>query len=233
VMSDASLWPAKVKILRGMSLKNPDGQSLDLPAGTSCTVVNFDEQGVFSVPDNVDARLNLNFANTDMLDSARERAAMEPAQRNSRIIDIVREIMVDSSGKPFTHPGLDETKVFVFYYGAGWCKPCQLMSPELVKWVKANAASNPHMTVIMLSGDEKESEMLAYMKERKMPWPAVAREAWLASPVFKSMSKGTYPQLLITDRFGKVIYNEGDADREQIEKHLAALQKVSESGAAK
>jgi thiol-disulfide isomerase/thioredoxin len=231
VMDDASLWPDEVKTRRPVRVDGPLGLQKTLPAGTPLWLAVYDKQGVYLYPPGLETHVNVKFEGTDMLAVAREKVLIEKEKRPSRLIDGLRSIMLDSSGKPFTNPGLDDTKVFIFYYGANWCQPCHQFSPLLVKWVNENAAKNPHMTVVMLDADEKDADMLKYLTDEKMPWPTVRMTAWKQSHVFAANQREGYPQLLITDRWGKIIYNEVGGGPSDIKLHMENLAKLSESGA--
>jgi len=113
-------------------------------------------------------------------------------------------------------------------------KHCIRGSPpvSIAKWVNDNAAKNPHMTVVMLDADEKDADMLKYLKDEKMPWPAVRMTAWKQSHVFAANQRDGYPQLLITDRWGKIIYNELGGGPSDIKLHMENLAKLADSGAA-
>lgn len=232
LFNDASLWPAKIKTIRPLSGIGADGQPVTLPAGSSFTVSNVDEQGVLGVVDDFGINLTLPIGDTDLVAAAQERAAIEPAKRSSRIIELFRDKLVDASGNKVNPATVDDATIFVFYVGANWCEQCHQLSPYVAKWVKANAAANPRMCVIMLNSDEKESEMLAYMTEGRMPWPAVRRDDWLKS-FFSPMIIGALPQVTIMDRYGKVISSRNGGDPQSIQRHIAELQKVATGGAAK
>jgi len=238
VMEDASLWPDTVHIKRVAKIDTMQGLTdRTVPAGTECGLAWFDQQGVYMRPlsfnqDEI-GHVNSSIQYTDLMDGARERAGIEPAKRASRLVEGVRDKMVDASGKPVTKENLDQTKVFVFYYGAQWCPNCHLLSPELVKWVNEFGAQNPHMTVIMLDGDDQPSEMFKYMNEEKMPWPAIKKADWGKVPVFNAVRRDDWPQLLITDKWGKVIYNEGGGGPSDLALHKEALRKLNGSGTAK
>lgn len=233
VMADASLWPDTIKPRRPVKIIGPMGLTKTVPAGSPLTLAWFDEQGVYCLPVGIEQHVNLKFEGTDMIGVAREKIGVEKSQRPSRLLNGVRDVMVDADGKKFSQPGLDDTKVFIFYYGAQWCTWCHKFSPDLVKWVNENGSKNPHLTVIMLDGDEKDADMFAYMKEGKMPWPAIRMADWKKVPAFVAMQRESWPQLLITDRWGKVIYNEVGGGPKDIALHTEALKKLAEGGAGK
>src|SRR4029078_12728540 len=123
------------------------------------------------------------------------------------IADAIKASLVDADGKPVKKDDLDQTKLFALYYGASWRGPCRQFSPSLVKYVNQVAAANPKLTVVLVSFDEKDEEMLKYMKEEKMPWAAIPMAASKKSHLLRSYGKGSIPQLMIVDKYGKVLAN--------------------------
>ena len=61
------------------------------------------------------------------------------------------------------------TKCYLFYYTASWCGPCQLFTPELVKFYKSN--KNENFELVLITSDREEESMELYAREKKMPWP--------------------------------------------------------------
>ena len=198
---DSSLWPQKVKCYLGFTLDNgkniPDGTELDLVS------LNQHEVTVHSRPDR--ATMATKIAQTDVFARARELAPIEPAKRPSRVAEALRKVMVDSNGKPYTSAALDDAQVFALYYGASWCGPCHAFSPQLIKYVNEVGPKNPKLMVVLISSDEKDADMLKYMTEQKMPWPAVSMAEMNKSPLLSSQIKGAIPQFVIMDRGGKVL----------------------------
>jgi thiol-disulfide isomerase/thioredoxin len=227
---DASLWPDKVTAKLTFDLTT--GKSI--PAGTEFDLVSFDGQGVNIYTDKPEpARLHARLADTDIFPRARERVLIDPAKRPSRMVEALKANLVDNKGQAVTPAGLEETKVFVFYFGASWCQPCRQFSPGFVKFVNEQQAANPHMTVVMLNCDDDEAKMLDYMQAEKMPFPAI-KKATLETLVLHGFGCGTIPQMVVTDRYGKVLANTFENSQYVGPKRtLAQLQKILASGAAK
>src|SRR5205823_3732094 len=142
--------------------------------------------------------------------------------------------MVDADGKPLAKDDLEQQTVFALYYGASWCGPCRAFSPSFVKYINSVAAGNPKLTVVLVSNDEKDAEMLKYMKEEKMPWAAVPMKAMQDSALLMCYLKGSIPQLTIVDRHGKIIADSWNRNAYIGPKAaLAGLDKTLKSGVAK
>ena len=231
VLADASLWPERVKcFLAGTS----NGRSI--PTGTEYVLRAFDQTGVsLYYPEGGNHFGNIDIKDTDLLVRAREKAALDTDQRSSRIAEALKTVsMLNADGQPQKAP-LDRTKVFVLYYGANWCTWCHRLSPTLVKTINQIAPDNPGMTVVMLDDDDQVSEMQAYMKAEKMPWSAVPKADWHkpSASLLAAFGGLGIPELLILDRYGKVIYDHAGGGPADIAKNVQALQRFSRSGAAK
>jgi nucleoredoxin len=230
LLNDASLWPQKVKLTQDQRMES----GKVVPAGTELELVTVAADGpVVWIPD-PRMRLSMDMASTDLIARAREVALVDPDKRPSRIVAALKGAIVDSDGKPAAMDSLEQTKVFALYYGASWCGPCRQFSPSLVKYITGVVPQNPHLTVVLMSNDKDDAEMLKYMKEEKMPWPALKLTDLNNSPLLLSYTGTGIPQLVITDRNGKVLANsQQNGQNTGPESALRVLQKLVNSGAAK
>lgn len=228
---DASLWPAKVTVNIEFGLTSGEV----IPAGTEYDLAEVDgkEVKIFSASPGP-ARLSTAIGNTDLIKRARDRALIEPEQRPSRIAEALKANRIDAQGNPLASDAIDESTVFVLYFGASWCGPCRQFSPEFVKFMDAALPANPKMTVVMLNADENEAEMLKYMQSEKMPFPAVKFATLKTLGAVYGYGGGSIPQLVVTDRHGKVLANTFENGRYANPKTtLAKLKRILDAGAAK
>jgi thiol-disulfide isomerase/thioredoxin len=82
------------------------------------------------------------------------------------------------------------------YHGASWCPPCQAFSPRLSEFYHAADKSKARFQLLMVNYDRSDADMIAYMRQHKMEFPAVGRgEAggWAAS------TGSGIPNLIIID----------------------------------
>ncbi len=201
IRKDSSLWPDKVKCSCAFTLNS----GKDLPAGQEYQFLTLDDQGavLWGAQDKV--KLNADIAQTDMIARARERALINPAKRSSRIADALRGNLVNVDGKPDASANLDDVQVFALYYGASWCGPCRAFSPGFVKYINSVSAQNPRLMVVLMSNDKNDADMLKYMTDEKMPWPAVSLATINKTPVLLAYPRGYIPHLVIVDRYGKIL----------------------------
>ena len=68
-------------------------------------------------------------------------------------------------------------KIIGLYFSAGWCPPCRKFSPELSKF---RAAHSQDFTVIFVSSDHSEAEMMSFIAGKgflHVPFHGKARQA--------------------------------------------------------
>ena len=230
LLDDASLWPEKVVCAGGFQLE--DGTLL--PPGAEYELLSLDAQGVKVWSWKHKTTLVTELGQTDLVTRARQRVLLPAEQRGSRVATALKKTLVDIEGKPFTSPGIEQAKVYVLYFGASWCGPCRKFSPSLVRFVTSNLTDNPRMATVLLSNDEKDADMRAYMKDEKMPWPAMPLSALRETPLFLTQSAGVIPHLVVLDRHGKLLASSMENGQyDGPERALKKLQDLLATGIAK
>jgi nucleoredoxin len=201
LIEDASLWPERTVCSGDFLLE--DGTTL--PAGAEYDFISLDAEGVKMWSKEHGAMLLTDLAQTDVIARARKIALVEPGKRPSRIAAALKTSLVDSGGKPFSSPAIDDARVYVLYFGASWCGPCRKFSPGLVRFATNAAKDHPRLATVLLSNDKKDADMRRYMTEEKMPWPAMPLATLRETPLLMSLSAGYIPHLVVLDRHGKVL----------------------------
>jgi len=97
-------------------------------------------------------------------------------------------------------------KYWAFYYSASWCPPCRAFTPDLVSFYRDFKPSHPDFELIFVNDDRSEDDMLAYMRNDSMPWPAV----WFNDINDPSLEAKQYcgdgiPCLVLVDANGNVL----------------------------
>jgi nucleoredoxin len=201
LLEDASLWPERVVCSAGFQLT--DGTIL--PAGAEYEFLSLDAQGVKVWSKEHKTWLLTDLAQTDVIARARQNVLVEPEKRPARVAAALKTSLVDAEGKPFRGSAIDEAKVYVLYFGASWCGPCRKFSPTLVRFANGAAKDHPRLATVLMSSDEKDADMRKYMKEEKMPWPAMPLATLKETPLFLSLSAGYIPHMVVLDRHCKVL----------------------------
>jgi thiol-disulfide isomerase/thioredoxin len=229
-LQDASLWPDRVRCSQGFLLDGGD----EIAPGGDFDLIAITGDGVQLYSPEMKTSLQADLAQTDAVARARRLVLIPSEQRPSRVAAALSKGMVAAHGAPYRNEALDQTRVFALYYGASWCAPCRQFSPGFVKFINRVAAENPRLTVVLMSNDKNDADMLGYMKEERMPWPAVPLATLSQSPLLLSFVHGAIPQLAIVDRHGKLLADAYDRGRYVGPQHAVdALDKLLKSGSAR
>jgi thiol-disulfide isomerase/thioredoxin len=94
---------------------------------------------------------------------------------------------------------------YAIYFSAGWCGPCHRFTPKLVSFYQQMKPQHNNFEVIFFSSDRNEQEMLSYMRELSMPWPAVRFAEIKGLPDIKKYRGTGIPCLVIVDAQGNVV----------------------------
>lgn len=125
----------------------------------------------------------------------------------ARFNNAAQTLQVDRLGHDGTvvreafHPRL--APYLAVYHGASWCGPCQNFSPRLCEFYHSADKAQLRFQLVMVNYDMSRDDMISYMRQHKMEFPAVRREeagAWAAS------TGNGIPNLIIIDTAtGKVV----------------------------
>ena len=115
------------------------------------------------------------------------------------------------------------------YHGAGWCPPCQQFSPRLAEFYHDADKTRHRFQLVMVNYDHTDAEMVAYMRQHRMEFPAVIRReagAWGAA------TGDGIPNLIIIDTAtGKVVASSFDGSKYQgCDKPLGVLRTIIAQG---
>jgi nucleoredoxin len=100
------------------------------------------------------------------------------SDRGSSLIPaMVSGHLVSADGTAFEFPASEpllSVQYLAIYYSAQWCPPCHAFTPVLVDWYRKFKPSHPTFELVFVSNDRSKDEMVSYMNEMGMPWPAFA-----------------------------------------------------------
>lgn len=96
------------------------------------------------------------------------------------------------------------------YHGAGWCPPCQQFSPILAEFYHSADTARQKFQLVMVNYDHSEEEMLAYMRQHHMEFPAVMRGS--AGPWGRATGSGIPNLIIIDTATGKVVSSSFDGE---------------------
>lgn len=92
-------------------------------------------------------------------------------------------------------------KCYVYLQSASWCPPCRAEMPEIVKAYKEMKENG--VEIILCGCDRDKKGVQGYMKEFKIPFPAVVADKKLKLPGFTHSN--SVPHATFVDRKGKVL----------------------------
>ena len=113
-------------------------------------------------------------------------------------------VVTDMNGKRVSEQSLLDTNYLLLYFSAHWCPPCRAFTPKLVEFHKTNGGDQLFHT-ILISGDHSEADQFNYMKETKMPWPAVQYQSAAAKKLNAAYSGNGIPRLVLVDPTGTIL----------------------------
>ena len=126
----------------------------------------------------------------------------------SRIADLVKGDLVTSKNgilQIVNDQTFEQKKLIALYFSGRWCPQCRKFTPELVDYYTRVAAAHPEFEVVFVSSDRSGPAMEEYMRDTKMPWPAVKYEKVAEKEELKKYAGSGIPCLVLVDASGKVI----------------------------
>ena len=140
---------------------------------------------------------------------ARERSnrAAQPAASNAIYASLKGDLVHRNNGvvTRFDDAALEKKKIFLLYFSAQWCGPCRKFTPQLVDYYNRVAPQHPELELIFVSRDKSSFAMETYVRDMKMPWPAVDYQKVAAKEGITKYAGEGIPDLVLVDLTGKVI----------------------------
>lgn len=125
------------------------------------------------------------------------------ANYNQQLIQMIGPSLVLADGKQVRTADLGDVEHVLLYFSASWCGPCKKFTPSLVEFFEQNAESRKVM-VILVGRDNSEAEMLKYMSEHGMKWPAIPFKQIERSGVLAKYGGRGIPNLVLLNTDGTV-----------------------------
>ena len=121
------------------------------------------------------------------------------------------------------------TPYLALYHGASWCSPCQQFSPRLCEFFHSANKTLGHFQLLMVNYDRSDGEMIAYMREHNMEFPAVSQP--LAGKWGTSTGNGIPNLIVVETATGKVVSSSfSGSDYVGCDKPLSVLMKIASEG---
>ena len=131
-----------------------------------------------------------------------------PAPMGGSIAALMKGNLVSSQNgalRPYPDAEFEKKKLIGLYFSAHWCAPCQKFTPNLVAYYNKNAPTHPEFEIVFVSNDKTAAAMEGYMREKQMPWPALAFDKIAGNPALTKYAGSAIPCLVVIDENGKVV----------------------------
>jgi len=210
-------------------------ESMLIQAGAPPALVNALKSGTYSVPAEEVARTKEQMAaqadrraleaensrkfNTlyqSQLAHQRAADAQAPKAANDTIYRLVKSDLVqwhNGSLARFDDTALEKKKLFLLYFSAHWCPPCRKLTPALVDYYNHVAPQHPEFELIFVSFDKSPFGMETYMRDTKMPWPAIDYQKVAGKDAIRKYAGEGIPDLVLVDASGKVVSDSYDGKK--------------------
>ena len=118
--------------------------------------------------------------------------------------ETLAESIIDTQGDAVPSSEILNTDYLLLYFSAHWCPPCQAFTPKLVEFYNTHGGGHQFQT-LFISSDHTEKDMLSYIQETHMPWPAVRFHSDSANKLTKTYSGQGIPRLVLLAPSGEII----------------------------
>ena len=95
--------------------------------------------------------------------------------------------------------GFENKKLIALYFSAHWCGPCRKFTPQLVEYYNQVAPQHPEFEIIFVSCDRSRFNWETYMREARMPWPAIDYDQLTGLAGLKQLGGDGIPSLVLLD----------------------------------
>jgi thiol-disulfide isomerase/thioredoxin len=216
LMQRTDLWPYRVKLMAAFNL-----EGRKLRAGDTALLLKTEGSQLLVAVDDGALAFNVNPPETDLMAQARAALAVEHGAPGRLIEEFAGKLVNPLDGKPAPLDTAARPPYVVLYRGANWCPPCQVFAPQLVAALKEKPAG---ATVIYVSADKSPAEAKAYVTKLGVAWPTIYYANRGQLPAFADLFGNSIPQLVVTDRGGKVLIDSAKIGQDRALAELKKLQ---------
>lgn len=218
LLQRTDLWPYRVKLQVPFELSGRKTR-----VGDTAILLKQEGQDLLVRLDGTDIAFNVQPSETDLMAQARTALTAERGIPGRLLEEFSGKLVSPSTGRTVVLDAAARPKYVVMYMGAGWCGPCQEFSPKLVAGLKKKGFKPEDVTLLYLSGDKTSAEAKTYTAKLGIDWPMLTFKNRGQLPAFAPLFGDVIPQLVVTDRHGKVLI---DTAKSGFDGALAQLQKL-------
>ena len=114
------------------------------------------------------------------------------------------DTVIDHRGNNVDTGYVLNTDYLLLYLSAHWCGPCRSFTPSLVEYYNKNQGGHLFQ-VLFISSDKSEADMKNYVRQARMPWPAVLYHSEARDMLKLQYGGGGIPQLVLLDKKGNIL----------------------------
>jgi nucleoredoxin len=160
--------------------------------------------------------------------AAKAAAARPPT--GQPVLEALKEKLVQCRDGTISHADgaeLEKKKLVALYYSAHWCAPCRKFTPQLVDYYNRVAPEHPEFEIIFVSADRSRFGWETYLRETKMPWPAIDYDQLGGMAGLNQLGGKSIPSLLVLDDGSHIVASSYEGDKYLGPQNaLAALDKI-------
>lgn len=210
------LWPYRVTLTQAADLGN-----MKIERGESVILKGVEGDQLLVASERANTMFNVQPRDTNLIVNAWKVLGSAQPATGRYTEELKGKLVSATTGSAVTLE--TEPRYYAFYRGASWCGPCRQFSPSLVKFYNRVKPAHPEFELILISDDKNLSDMYQYAKEEGFAWPAVPSTQYAKLHIINPLFGNSIPQLVITDRYGKVLIDSNLVGREPALKQLEAL----------
>lgn len=115
-----------------------------------------------------------------------------------------------SALKPVDDTALAGVKYYALYFSASWCGPCRQFTPQFISAYQQLKQKHPEFEAVFVSADRSAGAMRDYMRDDRMPWPAVSYDQLKRLPEIQRYGGPGIPCLVLVAADGRVLADSFD-----------------------
>jgi nucleoredoxin len=108
---------------------------------------------------------------------------------------------------------LENKKLIALYFSGHWCPPCRKFTPQLVDYYNQVEAQHPEFEIVFVSCDRSRFNWETYMRDTRMPWPAVDYDRLGELGDLRRIGGDGIPSLVLVDPAGHVLSSSFEGEK--------------------